>query len=322
LHINKTEPGQAAAPQEKPTQQAAKPVPQSAAKAPQLPSVPRSAASLAASSGLGADKLSAYIISFAKFFSLPIKPELMTEIRRQAMMQSAQQPAPQTTEAQTETVKPAAQDVLKNRAALSLAAAAAESKGVELQPKGLESYAEAVDPDRKRQDGGEHKGRRDRNREQKEAVINASSLKETALAAAEKDPLLYLLNRLPGKDGRRWIVLPFDFTENGREYFVSMRILLDGDKAANRASCMALDIVETPAGDNTPNRRLFVWENAAGRITKLSVYTNDKFPQRELAALLDIPVERVFVKPLINEDSFPCETGGGEDMFLAVDKAV
>jgi hypothetical protein len=245
----------------------------------------------------------------------------MAEIRRQAMAQNAQQPAAtQPAQEQADMAKPSAHDVLKNRAALSLAAAAAESKGVELQPKGLESYAEAVDPDRRREGGGENKRKRDRNNEQKHEAVSAASLKKLALESAESDPLLYVLNRLPCKDGRRWIVLPFDFTEDGREYFVSMRVLLDGDKAASRASCLALDIVETPVGGNAQNRRLFVLESAAGKITKLSVYTREEFPKRELAALLEIPADRVFVKP-IAEDFFLCESGGGED-FIAVDKAV
>ncbi|MCL2265783.1 MAG: hypothetical protein FWC22_07050, partial [Treponema sp.] len=48
----------------------------------------RSAVSLAAASGLPPDKLSASIVTFAKFFSLPLKPQVLADIRRQALSQN------------------------------------------------------------------------------------------------------------------------------------------------------------------------------------------------------------------------------------------
>ncbi len=42
-------------------------------------------------SGLPADKISSSIISFARFFSLPLKPELMAAIRRQVFARSGVQ---------------------------------------------------------------------------------------------------------------------------------------------------------------------------------------------------------------------------------------
>ena len=55
--------------------------------------VKQTAASLASASGLPADKLSASIISFARFFSLPLKPNILAAIRRQAFLPESPKPA-------------------------------------------------------------------------------------------------------------------------------------------------------------------------------------------------------------------------------------
>jgi len=235
--------------------------------------VPRSISSLISAAGLPADKLSASIVSFAKFFSLPLKPELLKNIRQQAFEAAPNAALPEPVPA-AEDKEPKTGIVFKNREALSLAAAAAESKGVELQPKSLEEYAQAVDPDwRRRQDSeqGEQRGKRKRGDGEKEeaplqktAAISAAGLEKMALEGAGKDTLLAILNRLPGKDGKRWVVLPFDFSDNGREFKVSLRILLETGKTINRADCMALDIAirDIKEKDKTDKRRLFVLEPA------------------------------------------------------------
>ncbi|MDR0323813.1 MAG: hypothetical protein LBI12_05125, partial [Treponema sp.] len=176
--------------------------------------------SLIAAAGLPADKLSSSIVSFVRFFSLPIKKEVLLDIRRQVFAH----PTAQTAE---------------ERTTLSMAAAAAESKGVELHQKGLELYAEAVDPKwRERQNsGGQNKQHNNRQNQQnddnilsKSGSINSSNLEKIALEDAEKDPLLSILNRLPGKNGQRWIVLPFEFNEKNRQFRMSLRILLEEKK--------------------------------------------------------------------------------------------
>jgi hypothetical protein len=304
--------------------------------APSPPSAPRSLSSLISAAGLPADKLSASIISFARFFSLPIKPELMAAIRRQALAQpqpaaTSQSDSARSTAAGTTSDSGAA---VKSREAFSLAAAAAESKGVELNPKGLEMFADAIDPDQKRQEseGQNQRGRRNRNHNEEEegeslktAPLSAHDIEEMALESAGKDPLLCILNRMPGKNGQRWIVLPFNFSENGREFRVSMRILLEAEHASNRAVCMALDIAES--GKSVPEkRRLFVLESANSQVSRLSVYLQPELPQRtqsslagELSALLEIPHERVSVKKWA--ESFPCESGGA-DHLRSIDEAV
>ena len=311
------------------------------------PIVPRSAASLISAAGLPADKLSVSIVSFARFFSLPLKPELMTAIRRQAFT------PPTAQSAQSDTVKYAAESTsdsgtaARNREAFSLAAAAAESKGVELNPKGLQAFAEAIDPDwQKRQDSeSQQRGRRNRNHNEQEdenapirtGSITASGLEETALESAEKDSLLAILNRLPGKNGQRWIVLPFNFRKNGRDFSVSMRILLETGQAANRVMCMAIDIAESgktegfqtegfQTEDSRTRRQLFVLEPANGQVNRLAVYLQPDLPPkthslfiRELSNLLEISPKRIFVKNWT--ESFPC-TACADDLLRSIDKAV
>jgi hypothetical protein len=314
-----------------PSTQAAKP------SAPAPPAVPRSASALVAATGLPMDKLSASIVAFARFFSLPLKPELMAAMRRQTLA------TPSTAATQPETALQAATEksdtgaAAKNREALSLAAAAAESKGVELHPKALEGFAEAVDPDwQKRQEPGgrNQRGRQDKRHQREEenappktgpakiAAITAAGLRERALESAEKDPLLAVLNRLPGKNGGRWIVLPFNFDEGGREFNVSMRILLETDKALNRATCVALDIVESE------QHWLFVLESASGLPSnRLTVYLQPELPPkahssfvRELSGLMEIKPKRILIKTWT--ESFPYESGCTDDLLRPVNEAV
>ncbi|MDR1836848.1 MAG: hypothetical protein LBQ89_04230 [Treponema sp.] len=319
-------------------------LPAQTAKPVSLPAVPRSASALAAAAGLPVDKLSTLIVSYARFFSLPLKPELLAAIRRQAFMPpppaqtaTTQNPAASV---QSELVKQTAETIAtKNREVLSLAAAAAESKGVELQPRGLRAFAEAIDPDwRKKQEGEEHRRqyKEDSEREEEKSSEKTSTITVAGLRrraeATDKNPLLAILNRMPGKNGR-WIVFPFDFRESGREFKVSMRILLETGQVSNRAVCMALDIVESVKTCNgkiehseTERHRLFVLEAAGGQADRLTVYLQPELPHRShfslisrLSRLLEIKPERISVKSWT--EPFPCEASGG-DQLCSIDEAV
>jgi hypothetical protein len=220
---------------------------------------------LITAAGLPADRLSASIVLFARFFSLPIKQETMAGIRRQAVASptNANQ-ANVGQSAQGQHSASGAKTVAETglvKEAVALAAAAAESKGVTFSANGLEAYAGAIAPVlRKNRDSGERGQQGDGEKRegametQGEArqktgsadsgnALSAASLKEMALGAAGKEPLVSLLNRIPGRDGKRWIVLPFDFESDGREFRLSLRILLDQDGGAGQ---MALDIAESP----------------------------------------------------------------------------
>jgi hypothetical protein len=269
---------------------------------------------------LPADNLSAAIISFARFFFLPLKPQLLADIRQQAMQNFSAD----------KTFNDA-----KARQALSLAAAAAESKSVELHPKSLESYARDIDPEweahqnsgRDSHSDSEHKRRNKKNNEQTEFLkteaITAESLKKMAFKNLENNQLLEILNRLPGKNGQRWIVLPFDFTENDKKYYVSMRILLD---QTHHAACMALDINiknNLQKTDDTEQRWLFVIYNQP---KTLNIYLHTELPKKahlqlikDLSAVLKIPSERIFIK--CSAEHFPHEAGYMES-HPSIDEAV
>ena len=293
---------------------AAKPLPQSAA--------PRSITALIAAAGLPADRLSASIVASARFFSLPLKPELLAEIRRQVFAASPVQPdAAKAAEAD------AAEAAAKNREALLLAAAACRDKGAAASPEGLAAYAAKIDPDWEGRQGSGGQGRRRKRRgegegaDEKKAAITPASLREAALAAEADDPLLSLLNRLPGKSGRRWIVLPFAYDGGGREFRVSMRILLEGDGRAGR---MVLDIAEMgeahrrwlfaakPAGDGPGSLAVFIWPDILPDVrTRLG---------RELSRLLGIPPAGVSVQNC--PESFHWESSSADDILNSINEAV
>jgi hypothetical protein len=292
---------------------------------------------------LPVDKLSASIVLFARFFSLPLKHEILSSIRRQALMpqdsvidQTEKNKSEITKSESLKQAEESAGDsalkniIEKNRQAFSLAATATESKGAELDTKGLELYANAIDPDlEKRQNSGGHDGQKNKKQDQQNnedeninsGPINVNTLKKIVLESEEQNTLLYILNRIPCKDGKRWIVLPFNINENGKEYRVSLRILSDTLK---RVSLMTLDIIET--GD-LEKRSIFTLKAVDGIINTLNIYMQPELPpkakhqlEKELSGLLNIPVSRVSVRK--SNDSFPLELGNEDELFRSIDEAV
>jgi hypothetical protein len=213
-----------------------------------------------------------------------------------------------------------------------MSAAAAESKGVELNPKGLEAFAKAVEPElRGRKDNGrQNRGKQNKDQEEikeenatvKPVNINASSLEKTALEYFEKDHLLDLLNKLPGKNGQRWIVIPLDFSQNGKEYRASLKILLEA-QVSSHCDMMTLDIVEA----GSPESRIsFVLEAANNQPVKLSVYSKSarflkehKPLKRELSKFLEIPENQVYFQTCY--DSILC-AGCNERFLASIDEVV
>ena len=320
-------------------------------------SASRTMPALIAAAGLPADRFSAAVLSFARFFSLPFKPELMAELRRQALAPATAQALPgggvppgggaalaeQANAAKTALAK-SAETIVKNREALTLAAAAAESKGVELTPKGLTMLAEAVDPDWQRRHGSDERNRdRKQRKEQndqtkeriteKSGVITGSELREMILGSAAKDPLLTLLNRLPGKNGQRWMVLPFEFSHDSRDFNVTLRILIEGK---SQRGSMVIDIVEN---GTTDRRWLFAAESAGYSLRRLAVFIQPELPLSqhkpfidELSRHIGIPSGHIVVNSFICP--FPCESDSAaesaaifaadtaSDLLRSIDEAV
>ncbi|MDR0400428.1 MAG: hypothetical protein LBH51_05740 [Treponema sp.] len=306
--------------------------------------------SLLASLKLPPGGLSTSILSFAKFFSLPLDPSFLGNIRQAALAGGGgaeSSPGPGE-----DSRSP------RFREALALGALAAASKGLELSPEALARYAGALlhggdaphgeraagvqgkensgeegaagdsaddrsggmpergAPDR---EGGGSPGKERPGNEGRfpaqagsskagaaERRLDASGLRESALAA--QGPLLAILNRLPGKDGKRWIVLPFSL----EELDMCLRILLappGGSSGGSwRVEQMGLDIrngeeswrfafhpgLGGGRGEKMPPLSLkFSWHPAPGQPRTGGL-------ERELADLLGLPAAEVRQEALLS----------------------
>jgi hypothetical protein len=186
---------------------------------------------LALSLGIPADPLDAALLSFSRYFSLPLEPGLLLKLRREVL------------------------SLKKPGDAGALGAAAAAGKGVELSPRGLEEYAAAIEGFvRDQGDAGGEKDRRNRAPPEGEYGGKAApvpegeppegeELRERILRNEARLPLLDLLNRLPGREGRRWMVFPFTWSSGGLAFRISLRLVLDKPRyGSQRVLRLALDI--------------------------------------------------------------------------------
>ncbi|MDR0597319.1 MAG: hypothetical protein LBG14_02305 [Treponema sp.] len=270
---------------------------------------------LASSLGLPGDALSASLLSLAKFFSLPLDTKLLLPLRRQALS-----PAPAETPRNSGPETPGPPLAEPFRAA-ALAAAAAAGKGVVLSPEALAGYAAALAgddpegeaPEDEAGDGGAETpgdkaggARFSAPRGGKDGGLFAERIEE-------RFPLLRTLNRIPGRDGRRWISLPFSFGSGGVDYRVSLRILLaDTNGLPWKAERMALDV------RTGPRRWSFLLENAPGGDARLCARAafSARPPlkpraQRSLRALLEGIAARVVLRDG-SDGAFPEEEAGAE----------
>ncbi|HCC38169.1 MAG TPA: hypothetical protein DEQ14_11485, partial [Treponema sp.] len=137
-------------------------------------------------------------------------------------------------------------------------------------------------------------------------------LKEQFLGAAENNPLLDTLNRLPGRNGQCWLVLPLSFDENGIQYRITLKLLLDGETAGGGCSVrrMSLEITERTLGGQrgADKRRLFIMdrdslrrgEQVDYRLTLLLDPPRGQSGLKSLAGKLsrfmEMPADRITVK--------------------------
>lgn len=334
----------------RPAQNAEKTPPLSAAGSPRAP---KTLSGLVQSLGLPRDLLSASILSFARYFSLSLNPGLMAKIRRESLsVFPAETPrgkalSPQDRGAQT---------------AAAFAAAAAAAKGLELSREGLAAYAAAIDPDYPEKhsgdsaenpqggaDPGQNSGGGDSGPENQKNgegggeprgtfkgspqggsdpgdFIRPETLREKVLAIEGQNPLLDLLNRIPGKNGERWISLPFAFTRGDTEYRISLHISLAAP-CSHTASCrLAMDISGGPrdkpmfrwffihdkfAGEE-PRLRARFWPPENGRVLKSF--------QKELSRLFDIQINKINLQN--NEEYASGEKNYGDDILPTINEEV
>ena len=154
----------------------------------------------AANLGAPRDTLSVTIITFARFFSIPLSPEIMRNLRRDILASSPETP-----------VEKAALE------AEAMATIIAGDKGVVLSSDALDRYARFFHFPGERQGEGKtpHKDR--------EENPEAEELK--AASDEQEDEFFDLLNSLPGKNGQRWLVIPFAIKVRGTELRVFLRLL-------------------------------------------------------------------------------------------------
>jgi hypothetical protein len=328
---------------------------------------PGSSITAAARSELPRDRFTASILSFARFFSLSLDHDLVAKIRRLVLRaEKSKETGPEQFDSRLINPQSGAEKRASGKAApanmspapgfqsfreaLSLAALAAEHKGVELSPQALAEYAAALDPAENADPGEKGQGSRgggrngqqsgDEQNDDNDSWGSPAGLKLKISEEVKKSPLLELLNSIPGKDGRRWIALPFSFSSKGILYRVSMRILLRPRGSKITAEHLALDIVrfdraensaeaspvpQDSAGDKIKNRRLFIvsGENPARLDLRLKPFPEKKmlhFFSRELSELLKIPREQIFIKKF--EDSFDFMADNRINILPSVNKEV
>jgi hypothetical protein len=164
--------------------------------------------------GIPQDTLSEILLPLARHFLLPLEAAPLLKLRRQVLSAKTR------------------------REAAAMAASAAAAKGLELSPRGLERYAAAMDPGipgdapGEREEPGEGENGENRENPGGSEYPRGQDLEKKAAMLDREDPLLSILNRVPGRDGRFMTVFPFTFSANGRVYRVSVRVLLNAGPAA------------------------------------------------------------------------------------------
>jgi hypothetical protein len=218
--------------------------------------------------GLPRDALSSTLLSLAQFFSLPLDPKLIRQLRQQALSLAPRSPnLPTNGSPESGPVKPDLPLSVTLRSA-AFAATAAAGKGVTLSPEALGSYAAAIAAGRRDSEDGDDEagadsgsgGNNKLRTEMSDEADGSFPLPASRGGKGAPDrsvnggsvfvdriegrlPLLGALNRIPGRDGRRWISLPFSFESGGAGFDVSLRIALaDTNSIPWKAERMALDV--------------------------------------------------------------------------------
>jgi hypothetical protein len=201
---------------------------------------------LALSLALPGDDLSRALLGFARFFALPLEPGLLRRLRREALAGP----------------RPGGEGA-------ALASAAAAAKGLRLTSEALEAYAAALDPGYREPPGGQGENGGHGRHGRRDAPPESGEIKKIAEEAEAASPLLRILNRLPGKDRERWVVLPFSFASGGAEIRVALRILISCRGGYRyEAERLALDIM------GASRRWLFVLHTPGDGPPRTSVYVS------------------------------------------------
>jgi hypothetical protein len=164
--------------------------------------------------------------------------------------------------------------------------------------------------------GGQASDRRDKsgNNSSRRRAEDPEVLCRRVTAVLEEKPLLDFINRIPGKNGRRWAVFPFSFACGGVEFSVTLRLLLNTDPLASVISestgfeRLAADIKVSSGSPDREHRWCIVLERSEKAQTRveLSLFVGEKphdFPpaeqkrlETELADALGLSRDRVIIR--------------------------
>ena len=303
------------------------------------------------------DNLSRSIIAFARYFSLPLESKFLNSLRQEALnLPGSGAPG---REASALGAAAALDKGLKlDKKALAEYAAAiegsmksftgknpAETPIHSVKQEGRHNDGESggydgqdgTEGDGSHQEGGQGKHNYQNNgqkqQENLQKQITSGTLQRQLTEILKDKPLLDMINRIPGKNGR-WIVIPFSFFQKGFEFSVSLRILLsDKETFSGKPAVserLAVDISVKRAADVTkggtrwficlerpksalkgetsafsPECRVKVFSETIARSTKGKERFKKERLRRELAKALNIPLEQVEImeKPLLFADS-------------------
>jgi len=179
----------------------------------------------AANLGFPKDALSVALLAFARYFSISLTPALMKTLRRE-ILASGKLSSPES---------PTEKAALEAEA---LSALIADDKGVILSPEALEHYARFLSfPDEKTIQP-DKEGDQDR-----EECPSAEELRIMIEEQGQNDDTLSFLNNLPGKNGQRWLVFPFDIRLKGIEFRVFLRLLKREPVSSGEDGHLIVDIL-------------------------------------------------------------------------------
>jgi hypothetical protein len=152
----------------------------------------------------------------------------------------------------------------------------------------------------------------------------AETLREKVLGL--EPALLGFMNRVPGRNGGRWIALPFTLAGDHLEYRVVLRILLDEPRAGGSPGRLSLDISGGDR-DSPALRWFFMYDKMPGESPRLQARfwppegkkTLFSF-QKDLSRLLDLHPERIELQN--NPEQVPFSIDFGATVLPSINEAV
>ena len=162
--------------------------------------------------GLPQYALSSALLAFTRFFALTPRQDVLANLRREVLLSSRNA---------TGNAGDKGLDA-KSIEARALAALAAFDKGVILESDTLEAYASY-----NKNDPTEEQKTRYPPHEFHSNPPDPDDLQHSFERDNEKEDAFGLLNRIVGKNNQRWIVWPFNYTNEGIEIKVILRVLIE-----------------------------------------------------------------------------------------------